>query len=124
METLNLFSIIVIFAITAMAIVIANKIYKEWRDDQFRSEIKYETQYEAIHKYIEKWPVNKQSYSAIFAELKRLGNMKYKNKEKTFTLVCEFMRKYTEADDEFDCSQLNEEEILRRLKVANEAKTF
>ena len=124
METLNPFSVIVIFAITAMAIVIVNKIYKEWRDDQFRSEIKYETQYEAIHKYIEKWPVNKQSYSAIFAELKRFGNMKYKNKEKTSILVCEFMRKYAEVDDEFDCSQLNEEEILRRLKVANEAKTI
>ena len=50
--------------------------------------------------------------------------MKYKNKEKTSTLVCKFMIKYTEVDDEFDCSQLNEEEILKRLKVANEAKNI
>jgi len=122
METLNLFSIIVIAVIAGMAVVVVNRIYKEWRDDQFRSEILYEKQYTAIQGYINDWPVNKQSYKTIFAELKRLGNMKYKNKEKTSTLVCEFMRKYAKVDNEFDCSQLNEKEILRRLKVANEAK--
>jgi len=124
METLNPLSIIAIAVIVGMAAVIVNRICKEWIDNQLRSEVMYEIQYAAIQEYINAWPVNKQSYSAIFAELKRLGNMKYKNKEKTFTLVCEFMRKYTEGDDEFDCYQLNEEEILRSLKVANEAKTF
>jgi len=115
-------SILTIAVFAAMAIFIVNKIYCEWYYNQVRSEIVYEKQYFAIQNYIRDWPVNKQSYNAIFAELKRLGNMKYKNKEKTVTLTCEFLRKYTETDEEFECSQLNEEEIYNRLKVLNEVE--
>lgn len=117
-------SILTIAVFAAMAIFIVNKIYCEWNYNQVRSEIAYEKQYSIIQNYIYAWPVNKQSYSAIFAELKRLGNMKYKNKEKTATLTCEFLRKYTETDEEFECNQLNEEEIYSRLKLLNEAKAI
>jgi len=107
MTTLNPFSIITLAVFAAMILFVATWYYQEFAKKQSVSEANYEKQYFAIQNYIRDWPVNTQSYNAIFTELKRLGNMKYKNKEKTRVLTEQFLRKYTETDDEFSISQID-----------------
>ena len=99
--------------------------YQEWTRKQSLSEIAYHRQYRTIQRYIEDWPVNVRSFNAIFAELKRLGNMRYKNKEKTEVLTKQFLRKYTEeSDDEFSISQIDFKKAQKRIRVLNEVKAI
>jgi len=99
MENLSLMSILIIFGIIGMVVFIAIWFYLEWTCRKIISELKYLEQYEAIQYYIDHWPVTNESYNAIFAELKRLGRMKYKNREKTETLTTQFFRKFAEVRD-------------------------
>ena len=117
----KIISIIIIAVISGMALFIVVYYYQEWANNKDRQEYNYIKQYETIQGYIQKWPINKWSYNAIFAELKRLGHMKYKNKEKTSTLTTKFLRKYTESDEEFSPELLDFEETEKKLMVANEA---
>ena len=117
----KIISIIIIAVISGMALFIVVYYYQEWANNKDKQEWTYENQYEAIQGYIQNWPVTPESYNAIFAELKRIGNMKYKNREKTSTLTTQFLRKYTESDEEFSPELLDFEETEKELMVANEA---
>jgi hypothetical protein len=124
MENL-IISILIIALIVAMGMFLIVWYYQEWSRKQSLSEIKYGKRYMDIQRYIDDWPVNVRSFNAIFAELKRLGNMRYKNKEKTRVLTETFLRKYTEeSDEEFSISQIDCEKAQKRIKVLTEAKAI
>jgi len=123
MTTLNPFSIITLAVFAGMILFVATWYYQEFAKRQSISEANYEKQYFAIQNYIQDWPVSPESYNAIFAELKRLGNMRYKNKEKTRVLTEQFLRKYTiESDDEFSISQIDCEKAQKRVRVLTEVE--
>jgi hypothetical protein len=121
MENLSLESILIIAVFAGMVLFVATWYYQEARLSKSISERAYEMQYKAIQGYIDHWPVTPESYNAILAELKRLGNMKYKNREKTEVLTTQFLRKYTESD-EFSFEQLNVKETSKRLQIVKETR--
>lgn len=85
----------------------------------------YNRMYITIQRYIEDWPVNVRSFNAIFAELKLLGNMRYKNMEKTRVLTETFLRKYTEeSDEEFSIRQIDCEKAHKRIRLLTEVKAI
>lgn len=124
MENL-IISILIIALVVAMGMFIITWYYQEWARKQYLSERAYNKQYVTIQVYIRDWPVKVESYNAIFAELKRLGNMRYKNKEKTMVLTESFLRKYTEeSDDEFSVSQIDCEKAHKRIRLLTEVKAI
>ncbi|MFA5727467.1 MAG: hypothetical protein WC886_07500 [Saccharofermentanaceae bacterium] len=124
MENL-IISILIIALIVAMGMFIITWYYQEWSRKQSISEANYENRYSAIQRYVDDWPVNVRSFNAIFAELKRLGNMRYKNKEKTEVLTKQFLRKYTEeSDEEFSVSQIDFKKAQKIIRVLNEVKAI
>lgn len=124
MENL-IISILIIALVVAMGMFLITWYYQEWSKKQYLSERAYNKQYVTIQIYIRDWPVNARSYSAIFAELKRLGNMRYKNKEKTRVLTERFLREYTEeSDNEFDVSQIDFKKAQKRIRVLTEVEAI
>jgi len=123
MENL-IISILIIALVIAMGMFIITWYYQEWTKKQRLSEMAYNRMYTTIQRYVDDWPVNVRSFNVIFAEIKGLGNMRYKNKEKTEVLIKQFLRKYTEeSDNEFDVSQIDFEKAHKRIILLNEAKT-
>jgi len=124
MENL-IISILIIALIVAMGMFLIVWYYQEWSRKQFLSEMAYNRMYITIQRYIEDWPVNVRSFNAIFAELKLLGNMRYKNMEKTRVLTETFLRKYTEeSDEEFSIRQIDCEKAHKRIRLLTEVKAI
>lgn len=61
---------------------------------QLKRELEYEEFYKKIACNIETWPVGSIYYNLIIRQLEKLGQMKFKNKEKTIVLTNRFWEKF------------------------------
>ena len=56
--------------------------------------IKYEAFYDSLKICVNDWTVNKDTFDEILYRFKKLGNMKYRDKDKTTDLFVEFMQRF------------------------------
>jgi hypothetical protein len=65
-----------------------------WGKKSAEREREYEKLYLCIEAYIETYEINEWNYKTILNELVNLGQLRYKDREKTSVLTTKFFRKY------------------------------
>jgi hypothetical protein len=128
MENIIYFGQFVGFWIGIFAAVLISYFFvctvKEYYKKQRAKENQYNMLYVHIRAFIQKDP-SEAYYEYIWNQLKRLGQLQYKNKQKTTFLTNEFFKKYKGlvcGSEEFDFAKLNVEHAKKRLDIMNAAK--
>ena len=96
-----------------------------------RKQIALENRYDMLYKHIQMFvdrDCSRGYFEYIMEKLIDLGQLQYKNREKTEILTCRFLEKYQQfmrpSDDdicEFNFDQLDADELVKRLKIQGEA---
>lgn len=66
-----------------------------WLKKNLKNESEYEKLYKTINSEISEAPVTEWWYDFLTGELTKLGQMKWKNQEKTHVISCTFWRKFS-----------------------------
>lgn len=96
METRIILEGIFWFSILLMAIGIIFWLVLEWGKKQLALENEYEKKYEMINRIIDSYEVCELNYDGIMLLLENLGQLKWKNHEKTVVLSNKFWLKYSD----------------------------
>lgn len=102
-------------------------INRDYRRKKRYDENRYDMLYLHIKAFVEK-DCSRSYFNYIMEKLIDLGQLKYKNREKTEVLTCTFLDKYKKYMQElpdgscdFNFDQLDSDELVKRLKIQNEA---
>jgi len=86
------------FAILVMSLAVIAYYIAEYGKRNLLREKEYDDYYREITDDLYYKPVNPHNYDVIIYKLEKLGQMRWKNREKTSVLTFQFFRKYaTEA---------------------------
>ena len=85
---------ITLFVITGMVLFIIGWIVAEWGKKCLAQANKYEKYHDSIKLSIDELVVNKSNYDKLMIRFKRLGNMKWKDRNRTTDLFVEFMQRF------------------------------
>ena len=91
MTPLNFFIGFIIFAVVILAIGYALVKWGQMCKDQFNE---YEEYYEKLHTKVFEWTINKPNYNMLMSQFKVLGNMKWKDRNKTLALMSDFLHRF------------------------------
>ena len=69
-------------------------IWKEIRKERKANELAYDMKYLHIQDAVTKWEVCESNFAYLKDQLKQLGHLKHKNREKTTVLTVSFFMKY------------------------------
>lgn len=86
--------IIIISAIILTICFILFEIGWIYGEKNLRNELKYESLYKEIFDMYRLYDVNLANYDLIQSKLLELGQLKFKDKERTHILSCNFWQKY------------------------------
>ena len=81
--------------------------YKTWRKKKEQQENLYNMKYLWIEDAIEHWPVTMKNYKGLRLHVKKLGQMEFKNKEKTQALNCKLLLGRFNPEAVKDCMERN-----------------
>ena len=81
--------------------------YKIWCKKKEQQENQYNMKYLWIEDAIEHWPVTMKNYKRLRLHVKKLGQMDYKNKEKTQVLNCKLLLGRFNPEAVKDCENRN-----------------
>jgi hypothetical protein len=92
---IHIYSALIWLALGICAVICAAFWIVEYGKKQLKREREYENLYSEISKMIYEYYVCEANYKYISDWLNRLGNLEWKNKEKTEMLILNFRKKYT-----------------------------
>ena len=82
------------FIIVAIALLAMGYGAVKWSRMCLKQAHEYEAYYEKLSKKVNNWTINKPNYNILMSQLKTLGSMKWKDRDKTEELFILFLHRF------------------------------